>query len=478
MYYYEQPRLRLGVAPHRRDSFAAPEFKELKAQIDKKVKKLAKECDITVIGTDKLKFPEKTLTWGKHSFVQPADILMTDYSDATQVAEYFKAQKVDALFLPFCNFGQEEAVAKVAKELNVPVLIWGPRDPAPDGEKGRPLDTQCGIFAATKVLQRYGITFTYIENCDIDDPAFANGFKEFIKTAQIVKAFRHARILQFSVRPQQFMSVIANEGELLEKFGIEVVPITASALFGQVYSLLENNDPGIDEIVADIEKTIDMSALVDKRKLAAVELGFIKMAQKYGASAIAVECWESISSEFGFSPCFILGDLNDRGIPAACELDIHGAISLLMGTAGSCFKTPAFIADLTIRHPEDDNVELLWHCGPFAKSLKKDGASGRIVKSGQGYYPIENGEMTLVRFDGVQGKYNLFVGKGEAVDGPVTNGNYCWLKVDDWVKWEKKFVYGPYIHHVVGVYGDHVAAFQDACRYLGLFYDTPDTPNF
>ena len=31
-------------------------------------------------------------------------------------------------------------------------------------------------------------------------------------------------------------------------------------------------------------------------------------------------------------------------------------------------------------------------------------------------------------------------------------------KVDDWSKWERKFVYGPYVHHVVGFFGDHQLA--------------------
>ena len=62
--------------------------------------------------------------------------------------------------------------------------------------------------------------------------------------------------------------------------------------------------------------------------------------------------------------------------------------------------------------------------------------------------------------------------------GPETNGNYVWLKVDDWVRWEKKFMYGPYIHHLIGVYGDYVEAMKDACRYIGVEADTPDSPLF
>ena len=36
------------------------------------------------------------------------------------------------ILLPHCNFGSENRVAQVAKALNVPVLLCGPRDDAPD----------------------------------------------------------------------------------------------------------------------------------------------------------------------------------------------------------------------------------------------------------------------------------------------------------------------------------------------------------
>lgn len=94
---------------------------------------------------------------------------------------------------------------------------------------------------------------------------------------------------------------------------------------------------------------------------------------------------------------------------------------------------------------------MLWHCGPFAKSLKRDGVDGYIVEEGQGFYPLKTGKLTVLRFDGRDGEYRCFAGEGESIDGPETGGNYVWLEVDNWPKWEKKFICGPYIHHVIGI---------------------------
>ena len=166
-----------------------------------------------------------------------------------------------------------------------------------------------------------------------------------------------------------------------------------------------------------------------------------------------------------------------RGIPAACENDVHAAITSVMAVAAARYRTPSFVADLTIRHPENDNAELLWHCGSFAKRLKKKGADGYIVEAGKGFYELEGGDVTILRFDGLDGEYYMFAGEAKGVEGPVTNGSYLWVEVDDWVKWEKKFMFGPYIHHVVGIHGRYAEIIREACRYLGIHFDCADLPN-
>ena len=64
-----------------------------------------------------------------------------------------------------------------------------------------------------------------MENCWIEDRLWEEELRKFICTAQVVTAFKNLRIAQISVRPQRFMSVMVNEAELLEKFGIELVPV-------------------------------------------------------------------------------------------------------------------------------------------------------------------------------------------------------------------------------------------------------------
>ncbi|MEI6101309.1 MAG: fucose isomerase, partial [Eubacteriales bacterium] len=139
-----------------------------------------------------------------------------------------------------------------------------------------------------------------------------------------------------------------------------------------------------------------------------------------------------------------------------------------------------FFADLTVRHPSNDNAELLWHCGNFPMELAKDiknakGGRHFVLPSkcaGTGEWELKQGNITIARFDGDHGEYKLFMGEGKSTDGPSTRGTYVWFEVGNWDQWEHKLVTGPYVHHCAGVYDNVAAVLHEACKYIpGLTAD-------
>ena len=456
-------RLLVGVVPTRREAFENETTTRQKEEVMKRFRQLSKELDFDMVDIED---------------INEEGLLMT-YRDVKAAYAKLSAAGVDALIFPHCNFGQEEAVGRLAKDMGVPVLIWGPRDGWPNGLEWRPTDAQCGMFATTKLLMHYGVKYSYIENCETDSDILKEGLADFLAAANVVKAFRALRIARISTRPKEFLSVMVNEAELLEKYDIELVPGEPTVILDRVERILKNDGKRMEELLQDlVDAGLNIDALGEKRyPLAAIELALMDFAADHDCSAISCECWNLFRKKYGISPCFILGDLNDRGIPAACENDVHAAITSVMAVAAARYRTPSFVADLTIRHPENDNAELLWHCGSFAKRLKKRGADGYIVEAGKGFYELEGGDVTILRFDGLDGEYYMFAGEAKGVEGPVTNGSYLWVEVDDWVKWEKKFMFGPYIHHVVGIHGRYAEIIREACRYLGIHFDCADLPN-
>ena len=83
--------------------------------------------------------------------------------------------------------------------------------------------------------------------------------------------------------------------------------------------------------------------------------------------------------------------------------------------------------------------------------------------------------MTIIRFDGDHGEYKLFMGHANGIEGKFTRGSYVWIEVDNWVKWERKLVEGPYVHHCVGVHADVIPVLFEAVKYIpGITLDPVD----
>ena len=410
--------------------------------------------------------------------INDEELLFSDF-DVEKVIERFKNEKVDAIFFPHCNFGSENRVAEVARALSVPVLLWGPRDDAPDKTGLRSRDSQCGLFATGKVLRRHNVPFTYLTNSWIDGEEWTLGVEKFIKTVRVVKSVKNLNILQISTRPEPFCSVICNENELIEKFGVHLYPVTLNDLTVEMARVADENGENYQktlDFVSSISKNVDIAKI---SKVAALKVAMKNLANKYRCRAVAIQCWTALQDITGIMPCLANAMLTDEGLPTVCETDIHGAITAVMMQAASHGSGVPFFADVTVRHPENDNAELLWHCGNFPYSLAKGGKTAMASCSkyhGNTYgiceWELKSGELTIARFDGDHGKYSLFIGEAKTTDGPKNVGSYVWIEVDNWAKWEHKLVEGPYIHHVCGIYGKCGEILYEACKYINAL--SPD----
>jgi len=401
--------------------------------------------------------------------------ILWNYNEAYKAIKKLKNMEIDGLFIPHCDFGTEEVVGILGKEMKVPLLIWGPRDEGPDEVTGdRKRDTQCGIFASSKVLQRYRVPFSYIVNSAVDSSKFMSGFLKFCGVVSVVKSFSRLRIGQIGTRPKPFMSVICNEDELLNKFGIEIVPISIFDIMKSVDNILKEEPEQFSHWLQDIQTRIDCASMDEAsvKKIVALKFALLKALEDNQCIAAALECWSLFPKAMGILPCLVVSELTNMGIPVACETDIHGAITSILVQAAAMGTTPTFFADLTIRHPENDNAELLWHCGPFPYSIKSPQSPARL-ENGRAQWSLKNGDITIARFDSLEGQYFLFAGEGRGIDGPKTIGTYLWFEVDHWEKWEEKFIFGPYIHHVVGIHGKYAHILNEACKFIpGLKADS------
>ena len=451
-------KIKLGYAPTRRSIFSAPDAVKYRGLTKDRLNEL---------GID---------------FVDLDDIndegLLYDENDRLKILEKFKAEGIDGLFFPHCNFGTEYVCARLARDMGLPVLLWGPLDERPDENGVRLRDTQCGLFATGKVLRRFRVPFTYMTNCRLNDPVFERGLRDFIAVCNVVKTFKNIRILQIGPRPFDFWSTMCNEGELLEKFNVQLSPIPLPELTKEVKLAKEKGTEvkkTIDYIRANMEICVKDDAL---ENVAALKVAMSKLIKKYGCKAAAIQCWNALQDELGIMPCAANALLNDEGIPVVCETDIHGAITALLVEAAGMGTTRTFFADWTIRHPDIPNGELLQHCGPWPISIAKEKAKLTYPLAfdhpGSLTAEAKHGKLTLCRFDGDGGEYSLLLGNATGVEGPKGMGTYLWVEVENIKRLEAKVVEGPYIHHCVGIHKDVVPILYEACKYIGVKPDLYD----
>ena len=402
------------------------------------------------------------------------DGMIRDQSQAAAAVAHFRQAGVDAVFMPHCNFGTEGAAGIIGRDLDVPVLLWGPRDeaPAPDGTRLR--DSLCGMFASSKVLHKLGVPFSYIGNCRLEDPELETGVRDFVRSAHAATALRRGmRIGHIGQRIDFFWTTIVSESELLERFRVEVLPVDMVLFIRDVRQRAAAGAAAYAAEVAVLRQDMDIEGLDDAQlvQILALRDQVLALARDKGLDAVSIQDFDSLIETFG-AYCLLANSMISETLPLSMESDIHGAVSTLLASRAAG-GAPAFLADVTVRHPTDDNGVLLWHCGA-PHSMCRPGCRPRLGRhwilpspvSGMTHFPLKDGPITVARFDGDRGDYKLAVGQGASMEGPETQNNYVWMKVDDWPRWERTLMQGPWIHHTAMTYGHHAGILEEACRFV------------
>jgi L-fucose isomerase-like protein len=397
--------------------------------------------------------------------------LVFDNESAAQVIERFKAEKVDAVMIINCNFGNEEAAADIAREMGVPTLLWAPLDDEYYVDGMRPTDSQCGLFGVSRQFQRYHIPFSHLPCCRVESEEFKEGFESFVRVACMVKNFKGLRIGQIGARPLPFFSVIWNEGELMEKFGVRIIALN--------FAMIEQRMATADELYADEIKeyenyflkgfTLDdltPNYIHNMAKLAAV---YKHLYEEFDLDVISAECWTATPVMFdGLAPCAVYGLLNDMGYMVSCESDMHCALTMVLLKSATLGKGKPLFGEFTVRHPENKNAELLWHCGPFPLSEKAESgidSNARLVNQRE-WFRAKDGTYTVARLDQESGNYMILPLVCNTTEGPQTHGTYIWGEFNDLQAVEDRLLDGPYIHHFVEIEGDYRKEINEFCKYF------------
>jgi L-fucose isomerase-like protein len=403
--------------------------------------------------------------------------------DAAKVIDLFREKRIDGLIIGTMTFGDEVSALSVAAAFsNRPIMLFGTKEGAFTADGNRRSDSFCGTLSVSSGLYRRHIPFLFAGIVFPEEADFLDSLDNFIRVCAVGRGFIGARIGLVGPRPERFETCIASEDALTDNFGQKVVPIDLPDIMSRADSPAGRNEA--KKIIRKIKTQANLTAVdaATLEKIAGLEYALTQFVAEKKLSAMGVQCWTAMQSVYGLSPCYTMGRLTDMGIMTSCEVDIYGALTMLIQYLASLGTTVPHFIDWTIQHQEKKNTFLAWHCGNGPPSLACDtgkidikyhsilGESlGPSRSQGTGEFQLKPGPVTLCRLQEHDGEFKMLVTYGDAVKAnQKLRGSWSWVTVPDLELLYSTLVEEGFTHHASLIHGDYTRAISDACEYLGI----------
>ena len=406
--------------------------------------------------------------------------------DGLKCAELFRQNRdrIDGIIVSLPNFGFEIGIINAISvaDLNVPVLVQACDDENDKVDLDSRRDAFCGKISVCNNLYQYGIPFTdtTLHTYSIYSELLAKDINKFAGICRVVNGLRHARIGAIGARPAGFQTVRASE-KLLQKSGITVVPVDLSEILGAARKI-EDTDAELlkklEEIkcYAAVPKEYSDKLVLQAKFGVAVE----RWIEANQIDAVAVQCWDSLEQNYGCAACVTMSMLSEKLIPAACEVDIAGAVSMYALTLAA--QGQSALLDWNNNFAEDRNKCVCTHCGNFPKSFVRNDLKlgtlgvlgrtlGKVNTFGAVYGKVTKGDFTFFRIstDDTKGAIKAYLGTGEITDDPYgMDGCIAVTKVNNLQTLMKYICKNGFEHHVAMVRNDVKEILNEAIEdYLG-----------
>ena len=96
---------------------------------------------------------------------------------------------------------------------------------------------------------------------------------------------------------------MCNEGELLEKFNIQLSPIPMPELTGMVKKVKEE-ETEVRQVMDYCRENMEVKIKEEElENVAALKVAMKRLAEQYGCNAVAIQCWNALQGELGIMPC-------------------------------------------------------------------------------------------------------------------------------------------------------------------------------
>lgn len=406
--------------------------------------------------------------------------------DGIKCAELFRQNrdKIDGIIVSLPNFGFEIGIINAISiaDLNVPVLVQACDDENDKVDLDSRRDAFCGKISVCNNLYQYGIPFTdtTLHTYSIYSDLLAKDINRFAAVCRVVNGLRHARIGAIGTRPAGFQTVRASE-KILQATGITVVPVDLSEILGAARKI-KDTDAELVQKIEEIKKYARVPQQYSEKLMLQAKFGVAveRWMNANAIDAVAIQCWDSLEQNYGCAACVTMSMLGEKLIPAACEVDIAGAVSMYALTLASQHQSA--LLDWNNNFAEDRNKCVCTHCGNFPKSFIMNDIElgtlgvlgrtlGKVHTFGAVYGKVKQGDFTFFRIstDDTKGCIKSYLGEGTITDDPYgMDGCIAVTKVDNLQTLMKYICKNGFEHHVAMCRGNVKDILQEAIEsYLG-----------
>ena len=398
------------------------------------------------------------------------------------------AGKFDGVVLSLPNFGDETGAVAALKHAGVPILVQAYPDEADKMAPALRRDAFCGKLSVMDVFHQYGVPFTALKPHTIAPTStrFAEQVHYFAALCRVVGGLKDMIVGAVGARTTAFKTVRIDE-LALQRNGITMETFDLSDIFARMEAQ-PRKGRAYNAKVKTLRSYSDWSAVPEAAldKLARLGIVLDALVKECNLDALAVRCWLEMQQQLNISPCVLMSEMNNRGIPAACEVDVGNAVcmhALSLASGG-----PAACLDWNNNYGDEDDKCILFHCGPVPASMMA--GEGRItdheilanaVAPGCGYGcnvgRIAPGPMTFASMVTDCGTLKFYIGEGRFTDDPIAEDFFGCAGVAEIPRLQDVLLHigmEGHRHHTSVTTSHAMAPVQEALtRYLGYDVHMP-----
>ncbi|MFB0920257.1 MAG: hypothetical protein QMB62_05180 [Oscillospiraceae bacterium] len=380
--------------------------------------------------------------WDFELFVYPKQVITAD--DAYIARSALEAEKTDFVLLQCTSFSAGFLAPVFARTKDARLGLWAIPEGAADGAV--PFNSLCSINMYSGIIGHYLDSYEFPLKWfygNVDDTLFIDRFRITIRALKAIKYMQQSKVALVGGIAPGFDDLYDDERKLIKLF--DGMRINRLHEYDELKKLAISMDEAkvkarMAEETAQAkgfrhptaEKMLEMNARFS--------LAYDKFIAENGYDAVAISCWPKFQEDYLYSVCAVVGEMNDKGTPTACEGDLTSAISMLLLKYLS--EDITTLMDMSAFDKKDDTV-LMWHCGPASRRFcEKKGFEYGLNYSGTAHEPGEKevsgtgvvrdmvfdpGDITIARLTGEIDTMFLATGSIIDTDKPSFCGSRGWV---------------------------------------------------